>query len=85
MYVEAGGVPLFFISRAKESEGQQCDEMSNGLQASKLWVQDWNPGKLLVGSPGEGNDYLLKYSRLENSVDRGAWRAIVCGVTKSWT
>ena len=85
MYVAAGGVPLFFISRAKESEGQQCEGMSNGLQASKLWVQDWNPGKLFVGSPGEGNDYLLKYSCLENSMDRGPWRAIVHGVTKSWT
>ena len=27
----------------------------------------------------------LQYSRLENSMDRGAWRAIVHGVAKSWT
>ena len=27
----------------------------------------------------------LQYSCLENSMDRGAWRAIVCGVTKSRT
>ena len=26
-------------------------------------------------SPGEGNGYPLQYSRLENSMDRGAWRA----------
>ena len=26
-------------------------------------------------SPGEGNGYPLQYSCLENSVDRGAWRA----------
>ena len=31
--------------------------------------------------PGEGNDYLLQYSCLENSMDRGAWKAIVHGVT----
>ena len=36
-------------------------------------------------SPGEGNGYPLQYSCLENSVDRGAWRATVQGVPKSWT
>ena len=35
-------------------------------------------------SPGEGNGYPLQYSGLENSMDRGAWRATVHGVTKSW-
>ena len=32
-----------------------------------------------------GNGYLLPYSHLENFTDRGAWRATVYGVTKSWT
>ena len=36
-------------------------------------------------SPGEGNDYPLQYSRLENSMDREAWRATAYWVTKSWT
>ena len=36
-------------------------------------------------SPGEGNDDPLQYSYLENSMDRGAWRATVHGVTKSRT
>ena len=36
-------------------------------------------------SPGEGNGNLLQYSCLENLMDRGAWRAAVHGVTKSWT
>ena len=35
-------------------------------------------------SPGVGNDNPLLYSCLENSMDR-TWRAIVHGVTKSWT
>ena len=35
-------------------------------------------------SPGEGNVYPLQYSCLENSMDRGAWWAIVHGVAKSW-
>ena len=33
--------------------------------------------------PGEGNGNPLKYSFLENSIDRGAWWAIVHGVAKS--
>ena len=37
------------------------------------------------GSPGEGQDNPLQYSCLENSMDRGAWWAIVHRVTKSWT
>jgi len=36
-------------------------------------------------SPGEGNGNLLQYSCLENSMDRGAWQAIVCGTTESQT
>ena len=36
-------------------------------------------------SSGEGNDYSLQYSCLENSVDRGAWWATVHEVAKSWT
>ena len=36
-------------------------------------------------SPGEGNGYPFQYSCLENPMDRGAWWAIVHGVTKSWT
>ena len=34
-------------------------------------------------SPGEGNGYPLQYSCLENSMDRGAWWAIVHGVAKN--
>ena len=36
-------------------------------------------------SPGGGNGNPLQYSRQENPMDRGAWRATVHGVTKSWT
>ena len=34
-------------------------------------------------SPGEGNGNTLQYSCLENSMDRGAWKATVHGVTKN--
>ena len=36
-------------------------------------------------SPGEWHGNRLQYSCLENSVDRGAWRAAVYGVAKSQT
>ena len=38
-----------------------------------------------VRSPGEGNGYPLQYSCLEDSMDRGGWRATVHGVAKSRT
>ena len=33
-------------------------------------------------SPGEGNGNALPYSCLGNPMDRGAWQAVVHGVTK---
>ena len=36
-------------------------------------------------SPGGGNGTLLRYSCVGNLMDRGAWRATVHGVAKSWT
>ena len=35
-------------------------------------------------SPGERNGNPFQYSCLENSMDRGAWRATVHGVAKNW-
>ena len=45
----------------------------------------FDPGFGLGRSPGEGNGYPLQYSCLENSMDRGAWRATVQRVAKSQT
>ena len=45
--------------------------------------KDWGSMPGLGWSPGEGNGNLLQYSCLENSMDRGAWRATVRGVAKS--
>ena len=46
-----------------------------------------DPGSILgLGrSPGEGNGYSLQYTGLENSMDRGAWWAVVHGIAKTWT
>ena len=66
--------------------------------ASKIqheWMYVWNKDSAhnvgdpssITGSgrsPGEGNDYSLQYSWLENFMDRGAWQAPVHGVPKSW-
>ena len=43
-----------------------------------------DPGSILGSerSPGEGNDYLLQYSGLENSIDRGSWWVIVHGTQR---
>ena len=38
-----------------------------------------------VRSPGVGNGNPIQYSCLENSIDRGAWRATVHEVAKSQT
>ena len=45
--------------------------------------QGLNPGS--GGSPGEGHGDPLQYSCLQNPMGRGAWRALVDGVTKSRT
>ena len=55
----------------------QCDSKFYYLD---LWLI---PG--LGRSPGEGNGNPLQYSRLENPMDRGAWRATVQGVAESDT
>ena len=36
-------------------------------------------------SPGEGNGNLSQYSHLGNPIDKGGWRAMVHGITKSQT
>ena len=60
------------------------DFSSNGKEsACEAGDQGSVPG--LESSSGEGNGNPLQYSCLENSMDRGAWQATVCGVAKSRT
>ena len=42
-------------------------------------------GLILGSGSGPGNGTPFQYLCLENPPDRGAWRAIIHGVTKSWT
>ena len=56
-------------------------QMVKNLPAMQIWVQSlgWED------PPGERNGNPTQYSCLENSMDRGAWRATVHVVTKSRT
>ena len=47
--------------------------------------ETWGSIPGLGRSPGEQNSNPLQYSCLENSMDRGAWKATVHGVAKSQT
>ena len=61
---------------------------TNALSSSKESACNAGDPGLIRGtgrSPGEGNGNPLQDSCLENSMDRGAWQAIVHGVSKSWT
>ena len=74
-------VLLFFHSTVNPSfhlsfpHGSDCKE--NACDAGNLGLIPE-----LGRSPGEGNGYPLQYSCLENPMDRGAWQATICGVTK---
>ena len=62
-------------------------DFPGGLDGNESVCNVEDPG-LIPGtkrSPAEGNGNQLKYFCLENSMDRGAWQAIVCRVTKSQT
>ena len=48
-------------------------------------VADASSIPVLGRPPGEGDGNPLQYSCLENSTDRGAWRAAVRGVAKIQT
>ena len=59
--------------------------MVENLPASAGHARDAGLIPGLGRSPERGHGNLLQYSCLENSMDRGAWWAIVHSVTKSQT
>ena len=69
-------------SYSKQKEGFPGG--SNGKESASN-AGDWGSVPGLGRSPGEGNGYPLQYSYLENSLERGAWRAIAHGIAKSHT
>ena len=58
-----------------------------GLDGKESACSVRDPGLIpgLGRSPGEGHGYPLRYSCLENSMDRGAWQVAVHGTAKSQT
>ena len=61
------------------------DTVVKNLPANAGGAGDMGSIPGLGRSPGEGNGNSLWYSCLENSMDRGAWRAVVHGATKYGT
>ena len=59
--------------------------MEKNLFASGRVIRDTCSIPRLGRPSGEGNGNPLQYSCLENPTDRGAWRATVHRVPKSWT
>ena len=69
--------PVFASTREAEGFPGGSDSKVSACNAGDL-------GSIpeLGRSPGEGNGYPLQYSCLENSLDRGAWWAIVHGLQR---
>ena len=85
---------IFFLSLITPKElftwcfkGTELLPFPDGSSSKKSACNAGDPCSIpgLGRSPGEGNGYPLQYSSLENSMDRGAWKAIVHGVSKSWS
>ena len=72
-----------------EDEDQSLGKAESVLEGPKVPKESEKPLVLDYGKGtklfGEGNDNLLQYSCLENSMDRAAWWAAVNGAAKSWT
>ena len=77
---------LFFSSSSFLVHSLHVKEVPGGSALKNLYANAGDSGLI----PGSGRSLAdgsnpLQYSCLENSMDRGAWRATVHGVTKSWT
>ena len=59
-------------------------EVTDGSDGKESAYNAEGPGSIPGSgrSPGEGSDYPLQYSCLENPMDRGAWQARVYWVTE---
>ena len=56
--------------------------MYNWITLLYTWNSHNIINQLLESSSGEGHGNPLQYSCLENSMDRKAWQATVCGVAR---
>ena len=75
----------FFRGMYGSDGASQVVLVVKNLPASAGDIRDAGSIPGLGRSPGGGHGNPLQYSCLQNPMDRGAWRATVHGVTKSWT
>ena len=86
MLISIWTVAITYVLEHPENLGGLPEHLGDSLMAQSLKESACNAGDLdSRRSPGEGNGNPLQYSCLENSMDRGAWRATVHGVTNSRT
>ena len=73
--------------RQLKTPAQLCSGFPGGLDGKESACNAGDRGSIptLERSLGEGNGNALQHSCLENSMDRGAWRAKVYGITNSQT
>ena len=86
-----GSLPLNHLDGpASRKPGGNSFTLSTNIQSSFHERKERNREKDIFlfiwnGNHIKGNSSPLQYLCLENSIDRGAWKATVHGVTKSWT
>ena len=74
-----------FRTSLKPLANYSCGSVVKNLPAN---AEDTREASSVPGSgrsPGGGNGNLLQFSCLDNTMDRGAWWAIVYEIKKSWT
>ena len=76
--LELGAWHLFNCSSLREGPPDGLDSKESACNARDLGLIP-ESGR----SPGEGNGNPLQYSCLENSIDRGAWKATVHGIRQA--
>ena len=76
LQMEATFISFFFMAEYLSGKESACNAGDTGDRISTAG---------LGRSPGGRNGNPFEYSCLENSMDRGAWRAAVHGVTKNQT
>ena len=80
-------VILLFTERLRFALRQLDFSFLGGSDGEEFACNAEHPGSVPGWGrfPGEGNGYPLQYFCLENSMDRGAWRATAHGIVKSQT
>ena len=82
--IEKNGLNMGIIITSNEHLASIGDTVIKNLPAKAQDTRDASSIPGLGRSPGLGNGNLLQYSCLKNPMVRGAWRATVDTVTKSW-